>query len=177
MDASARLLIAATLLAGCVACAHTAFAEDPGEVWWGNRAISFRNYMKFDLVEAPAPAPEPAAPMPPPTFETIYFDLDMSVLKPEGIRIAQQVADYLRENPDKTVLVEGHCCDLATNEYNMALGQRRADAVKAYLIGQGINVSRIETVSYGEEQRVTTDLAARPLNRRAEVIVKVSEGM
>ena len=143
---------------------------DESGIWWGNRCISFRNYIRFDRPEI-ALAEGPAKPYPP--FKPIYFDLDKSVLRPDGIVICEQVLDFMTENPEKRVRVEGNCCDLASNPYNIALGQRRADAVKTYLVDHGIDASQIETASYGEERRVTTAPDERPLNRRADVIVKI----
>ncbi len=146
-------------------CGQMAEAKDPADVWWGNRGVSFRNYMKFDRLDLTKPA-EPA-----PEFEPIYFDLDKSVLRPDGIVTAEKVLQYMKDNPEERVIVEGHCCDLATQEYNMALGERRAAAVKKFLADHGICASRIDTASYGEEQRVTTAPDERPLNRRAIVLV------
>jgi outer membrane protein OmpA-like peptidoglycan-associated protein len=141
-------------------------AED---VWWGNKDVSFGNYIKFDRAKIVRPAPAPA----PPAFDPIYFDLDKSILKPQGIEIAEKVLAYMVENPDQDALIEGHCCDLAPNDYNIRLGQRRADAVKKYLVDHGIEASRIATATYGEERRATTAKDERPLNRRAIVVIVV----
>lgn len=143
-----------------------AATKNPEDVWWGNRGVSFRNYMKFDRVELPKPAEAK------PEFKPIYFDLDKSVLRPDGVAIADQVVAFMTQNPNERVLIEGYCCDLASNDYNIGLGQRRADAVKKYLAEHGIDASRIDTVSYGEDKRATTAPNERPLNRRAIVVVK-----
>ena len=143
-------------------------AED---VWWGNKDAAFGNYIKFDRAKIvrPAPAPAPALPC----FDPIYFDLDKSILKPQGIAVAEKVLAYMTEHPDQDALIEGHCCDLAPNDYNIRLGQRRADAVKKYIVDHGIAASRIATASYGEDRRATTGKDERPLNRRAIVVIQV----
>jgi len=63
-------------------------------------------------------------------------------------------AEWLRENPDATVTIGGHCDERGTNEYNLALGDRRAESAKAFLVDLGIDASRITTISYGEERPV-----------------------
>ena len=114
---------------------------------------------------APAPAPEPAAkPAPAPVTKPpagwnisqndIYFEFDKSRLTPMAQDVLMRHAAWLRENPNVTVTIEGHCDDRGTNEYNLALGDRRADSAKAFLVDLGISASRITTISYGEERPV-----------------------
>jgi peptidoglycan-associated lipoprotein len=134
------------------------------DVWWGGEGVSYGNYLQFAKADVPDPRKAP-------NFGIIYYDLDKSVLKPQGIKVCKKVLAYMKKNPEDTIRVEGHCCDLATNEYNMALGRRRAHSVKKYLVENGIDAARITTASYGEERRVTTDPATRPKNRRSEVTV------
>ena len=102
--------------------------------------------------------------VPPPTKlddmvmkEDIYFDFDKSNLKPAAQESLLQKADWLRENSDITVTIEGHCDERGTNEYNLALGDRRAESVKAFLVNLGISASRLTTISYGEERSVCFD--------------------
>lgn len=150
----------------CDTRAKTSTVSNETDVWWGNRGKAFGNYMKFAKAEVP-PYQE-AAPV---KFDTIYFDLDKAVLRADGIAVAEKVLDYMKAHPNVRVRVEGHCCELYTDAYNQKLGMRRAEAVKKFLTERGIDSSRIETVSYGESRRVTTDPAQRHLNRRAEVFV------
>jgi peptidoglycan-associated lipoprotein len=84
--------------------------------------------------------------------ENIHFDFDKYDLKPKAMMILDEKATYLREHPEVRVLVEGHCDDRGTNEYNLALGDRRANSAKNYLVRSGVAESRITTISYGEEQ-------------------------
>lgn len=80
----------------------------------------------------------------------IYFDFDKSNLKPEALEVLKKKAAFLRENPSFSVLIAGNCDNRGTEEYNLALGERRADSAKQYLIALGISPDRIRTVSYGE---------------------------
>ena len=81
---------------------------------------------------------------------------------------------WLRDNPDVNVTIEGHCDERGTVEYNLALGDRRAESAKAYLVNLGIPASRIETVSYGEERPVDPghNEAAWARNRRAAFVIR-----
>ena len=108
---------------------------------------------------APAPAPAPkAAPMAPAPSgwniaqNNIYFEFDKSTLTPMAQDTLMRHAAWLRENADATITIEGHCDDRGTNEYNLALGDRRADSAKAFLVDLGIASSRLTTISYGEER-------------------------
>jgi peptidoglycan-associated lipoprotein len=84
--------------------------------------------------------------------ENIHFDFDKYVLTPQAMMILDDKAAYLREHSGVRVLVEGHCDDRGSNEYNLALGDRRANSAKSYLVKSGVAANRITTISYGEEQ-------------------------
>jgi peptidoglycan-associated lipoprotein len=84
--------------------------------------------------------------------ENIHFDFDKYVLTPQAMMILDDKAAYLREHSGVRVLVEGHCDDRGSNEYNLALGDRRANSAKDYLVRSGVAECRITTISYGEEQ-------------------------
>lgn len=84
--------------------------------------------------------------------EEIHFDFDKYVLTPQAMMILDDKAAYLREHSGVRVLVEGHCDDRGSSEYNLALGDRRANSAKNYLVKSGVAASRITTISYGEEQ-------------------------
>lgn len=104
---------------------------------------------------------------------TVHFDFDSTVLSASTRKELDTVAGCLRGNT-ASIRVEGHCDERGTTDYNIALGQRRADAVQRYLVGQGVSPNRIRTVSYGEERPVDrsgTD-SAHAQNRRAELIIR-----
>lgn len=106
-----------------------------------------------------------------PLVMVFYFDFDRAVLRPDSLAALELHANFLRNNPDARVIVEGHCDERGTREYNMALGERRADAVRTFLVSSGVRRAQIETVSYGEERPVNpaSNEAAWALNRRAEL--------
>ena len=86
--------------------------------------------------------------------DNIYFDFDSSTLTPEAQLILKKKAEWLQNNPDAMSTIEGHCDDRGTNEYNLALGDRRATSAKNFLVDLGISASRLTTISYGEERPV-----------------------
>jgi len=102
---------------------------------------------------------------------TIYFDYDRASVRPEFKEILNAHAEYLKANPQARIVLEGHCDERGTVEYNLALGERRANTTKRYLIVQGVNQSQIETVSYGEERpaQIGSTEAAWAKNRRSEI--------
>ena len=102
-----------------------------------------------------------------------YFEFDKYDIRPADARALDSNARWLRSNRD-LVLIEGHCDARGTNEYNVALGERRAKATMNYLVAQGVAASRITIVSYGEErpQCTQSDEACWSKNRRAHFLVK-----
>jgi peptidoglycan-associated lipoprotein len=123
---------------------------------------------KEEIVVAAAPRTPDAV-----MQEDIYFDFDKSTLTPAAQDNLMRKAEWLRENPDATVTVEGHCDDRGTNEYNLALGDRRAESAKAFLVDLGIDASRLTTISYGEERPVDprNNEEAWAKNRRDHFVV------
>lgn len=109
---------------------------------------------------APAPAPKPApapAPPPAPAFNVsdlvdVFFAFDKSDLTAESRETLANNAKLLKAASGVKIAVEGHCDERGTNEYNLGLGERRANAVKDYLVSLGISAARIKTISYGEER-------------------------
>jgi peptidoglycan-associated lipoprotein len=131
-----------------------------------------------------APSPPPAAPAQPqsapaefaenPALADVHFDFDKWAIRPADARILDTNAGWLKENPKALILIEGHCDERGTNEYNVALGERRAQATRAYLVSRGIAEGRMTVISYGEErptcaQRTETCWAA---NRRSHFLTK-----
>ncbi len=131
---------------------------------------------------APTPAPSTATPAsrPPvqefaanPNLKDIHFDFDKYDIRPGDAKILDGNASWLKSN-DALVLIEGHCDERGTNEYNLALGERRAKATMNYLVGQGVQAGRITIISYGEERPVCTEHteACWARNRRAHFLSK-----
>ncbi len=103
-------------------------------------------------------------------MENIYFDYDRSELKPDARAILTKKADWLNDNTGYSIRIEGHCDERGSTEYNLALGERRADAAAKFLTALGVSESRITTVSYGEEKPADPghNEAAWDKNRRDE---------
>jgi peptidoglycan-associated lipoprotein len=111
-------------------------------------------------------------------MKTVYFDYDQSEIREDMKPVLQEDAKWLSTNTVVKVQIEGHCDERGTNEYNLALGQRRADAVKRYLIALGVSAGRLSTISYGEERPVCTDHqeSCWHLNRRGQFAEAASQG-
>jgi peptidoglycan-associated lipoprotein len=100
----------------------------------------------------------------------IHFDFDKSTVRPEDAASLDQKVAILQANPDLRIRISGHCDERGSDEYNLALGNRRATAAKAYLVSHGVDAGRIETSSYGEERPIAQghDEDAWSQNRRDE---------
>ena len=126
---------------------------------------------------APAPAPARLAPKefaPVEALKPVYFDFDRYEIRPGERRTLDTNAQWLKANAKHLVLIEGHCDERGTNEYNLGLGERRARATMDYLVSQGVAANRFTIVSYGEERPVCTERneACWKQNRRAAFLVK-----
>ena len=106
--------------------------------------------------------------------EDVQFEFDSAKLSVEAQDILRQKAEWLKENPRAKIIIEGHCDERGTNEYNLALGDRRAFSAKTFLVDLGIATSRLTTVSYGEERPIDSraDEDAWAKNRRAHFVIK-----
>lgn len=104
--------------------------------------------------------------------EKIHFDFDRDSIKEEFRADLEEVADYMKRNPSATLRINGHCDERGTAEYNLALGQKRADEVKRFLVNHGVDADRLTTHTYGKEMLI--DMSGTELghyqNRRAEFI-------
>ena len=133
--------------------------------------------------ETAAPAMKPAPAQPPGVavteekpspFDDVRFDFDKSEVKPEGRKTCQTVADYMKKHPSAKLMIEGHCDERGTPEYNMALGERRATAVMNYLVSLGVPKANLSTVSFGKEKPLDPghNEEAWAKNRRAHFVLK-----
>lgn len=131
-----------------------------------------------------APPPPPLAPPPPPPAPAparkislsadAYFDFNKATLKPGGEAEIDRVVSSMKENTRLHVLIEGHTDSIGSDAYNMRLSERRADAVRRYMVSEGIDDSRIETKGYGESQPVAdnTSKEGRAKNRRVDLTIE-----
>lgn len=101
--------------------------------------------------------------------DRIFFDYDSAELRPDAQATLGEIGGWLINHPNATVNIEGHCDERGTREYNLALGERRAQAVANYLAAAGVDPARMQTISYGKERpaMVGSDEAAWAQNRRA----------
>jgi len=115
------------------------------------------------------PLEDPSSPL---SERIIYFDYDSSTLSDEAINQLEAHGEYLADNPDRRMLVEGHTDERGAREYNLALGERRAESVKQALTLAGADESQVDTVSYGEESPAVSGNteSAWAENRRAELV-------
>ncbi len=169
------LVFAGLVLAGC---AGTGTQSQPTEP-------------SAEPVETPDTTPPPSPPARSPAFDangnpfapgeanrllprTFYFGYDRAVLNADDLASLEMHAGILRDNPDRSVVIEGHSDERGTREYNLALGERRADSVRSFLVSAGVSPRQVETVSYGEERPEDPghDEGAWSRNRRAVMIYR-----
>ena len=108
-------------------------------------------------------------------FEDVHFDFDRYSLRPEATRILDEAIKAMQDDSNLRITIEGHTCNIGTNEYNLALGERRSAAVRDYLASRGVNASRLQTVSYGEERPKFDNgrEETRRMNRRAAMTIRL----
>ncbi|HEU4371380.1 MAG TPA: peptidoglycan-associated lipoprotein Pal [Methylomirabilota bacterium] len=112
--------------------------------------------------------------VPVPELKDIHFDFDKYDIRPVDAKVLDSNATWLKSNPNHLILIEGHCDERGTNEYNLALGERRAKSTMNYLVSQGVQASRITIISYGEERPACAQKNEEcwAKNRRAHFLVK-----
>ena len=102
--------------------------------------------------------------------DRIFFDTDSSVIRADAQATLTRQAQWLNQYPNYAITVEGHADERGTREYNLALGARRAAATKAFLVGQGVNAARVNTISFGKERPVATCDAASCWNQNRRAV-------
>jgi peptidoglycan-associated lipoprotein len=104
--------------------------------------------------------------------ESVHFAFDSALLSDQAQQVISSKADYLRTHSEIMITVEGHCDERGTDAYNIALGERRAEAVKNFLVDLGIGTNRLKTISYGEERPIAfgQNEASWAKNRRAQLV-------
>jgi peptidoglycan-associated lipoprotein len=148
------------------------------------------NRQRGTVTEVSEPTAQPVKPTPPETEQSpavevdpnawksdvkdVFFDYDKAELRSDARMILQENVRYLKEHAGADLTLEGHCDERGTDEYNLALGQRRADAVRTYLVDLGVSGTRLKTVSFGEERpfALGSDESAWSQNRRVHFVIK-----
>ncbi len=126
------------------------------------------------MVDPDAPLPGSQEDLVQNVGDRVFFELDSAVLSPQARATLERQAEWLRLFPEVRIAIEGHCDERGTREYNLALGERRANAAREYLVGLGIDPSRLRTLSYGKERpyALSHDEEAWSLNRRAVSVIE-----
>jgi peptidoglycan-associated lipoprotein len=179
------VLIAAVLLCGCAKTPLTAVTSVPSPTGVAGTTTDAKS---TPAVSSTGSTVSPAQPTgstttgrPTPSefvavreVEDIHFDFDKYVIRSEAGATLARNARWLKANEKDLLLIEGHCDERGTGEYNLALGERRAKATMTYLVDQGVAARRITTISYGKERPQCTDHqeACWAKNRRAHFLVK-----
>ena len=124
------------------------------------------------VVIAPQPPPPPAVVLP--GLGDIFYDFDKSELRTDAVDQLKTNANWIQASAGRKVIIEGHCDERGTNEYNLALGERRANSAKDYIVNLGVEPSRLKTVSYGEEKPFAEGHSedAWAQNRRAHFVAQ-----
>jgi len=167
------VVVAATLL---LAACSTASDEGAGASSGGDTSAS-----TAPQVTTTAPADRGATPGSQLDFEVnvgdrVFFDFDKSTLKPAGRATIERWAAWLKTYPGNKVLIEGHCDERGTREYNLALGERRANAAREYLVSLGVDPNRVRTISYGKERPAVpgSNEEAYAQNRRSVAVIEAT---
>jgi peptidoglycan-associated lipoprotein len=112
---------------------------------------------KVEVVVVPPPPPPPPPAPPAPVLTNIYFDFDKYNIRSGDADILKKNLDWFKANSNTKVRIEGNCDERGTVDYNLALGQKRADSAKNYLTGLGVDAKMLDTISYGKERPVCTE--------------------
>jgi peptidoglycan-associated lipoprotein len=166
-----RLCAALLLLAGCSSADETPQGAGLGEGAGAGGGRTGAGIASSELAGQPTPGTQEDLAVS--VGDRVFFDYDSVVLNPEATTVLDGQAAWLKQYPDVIVTIEGHADERGTREYNLALGDRRANAVKNYLVALDISPARILTISYGEERPADPghDDAAWSQNRRAVTTV------
>jgi len=177
------LSVAALVAVGCAKKQTVKSEGAPGAPGAASAPAPVKEAPAAPVAAAPAEQPAPVAAAAPGVavteeklsqFDDVRFDFDKSVVKEDGRKTCQVVADYLKKHPKAKLQIEGHCDERGTSEYNVALGERRATAVMTYLVSLGVSKEALSTVSFGKEKPLDPghDEEAWAKNRRAHFVLK-----
>ncbi|MEM9783895.1 MAG: peptidoglycan-associated lipoprotein Pal [Pseudomonadota bacterium] len=140
------------LVACCLALAACTGSEDAALDPAGSPVTN--STTSGDVTAAGLPAPGTVEYFNSVIGDRVFFETDSITINPASADVLSQQATWLRDNPGSTAMIEGHADERGTREYNLALGARRAEAVRSFLVAQGVDAGRLESVSYGKERPV-----------------------
>lgn len=166
------MLVASLALAGCESASdNTGGASGAGKSSMATNGAGAGSSQMATRTEGPKPGSQQDLEVN--VGDRVFFDFDSYSLRPDARATLEKQSAWLQQNPKVTVTIEGHTDERGTREYNLALGERRANAVRDYLVALGVDPNRIKTVSYGKERPVDprSTEAAWAKNRRAVMVV------
>jgi peptidoglycan-associated lipoprotein len=167
-----RLNIPGLVLAAFVIAACSSTAENSGDT--GSSGAATTSSSSSQVATQPAgPKPGSQIDLEVNVGDRVFFDFDKSSLKPEARTTIERWAAWLKTYPQNKVIIEGHADERGTREYNLALGERRADSARDYLVSLGIDPNRVKIVSYGKERPAVpgSNERAWSQNRRGVLVV------
>jgi peptidoglycan-associated lipoprotein len=179
------LLLSAVITVSCAREPKTAGRAAPPPTGAASSAIGSAQSPTPESPEVQTPHPENVAPRPEarefapsPRLHDIHFDFDKYAIRPQDTQVLAADIDWFQSNPGYLILIEGHCDERGTNEYNLALGDHRAKAAANYLVAHGVQPTRITTISYGEERPLCVERTEGCWlrNRRAHFLVRAAKG-
>jgi len=158
-------------LSGCASSQQAMKGEKPAPQPSAQMPKAGPSGVKEQVHAAPAQGKEAVAVVSAVVLKDVHFDFDRYLIRPQDAQILKQDFSWFQTNPGRRVIVEGNCDERGSVEYNLALGQKRADAAKNYLVTLGAGASLLDTVSYGKERPVDPghNEAAWAKNRRAHL--------
>ncbi len=164
------VVVVLLFLAGAV----TGCATDPGATSATGTGIPPGTALAALGARGAASAPAPREFTGTPALTDIHFDFDRYDIRPGDVTVLAENAKWMKANPNDLILIEGHCDERGTSEYNLALGERRAKATLNYLVALGVRATRITVISYGVERPLCTEHQEEcwTKNRRAHFLVK-----
>jgi outer membrane protein OmpA-like peptidoglycan-associated protein len=151
--------------------------QGPADIRWATAGLSLKYSFAQEAPPPPPPPPPPAAAPPPPpvkkkiVLRSVHFDFDKSNIRKDARPVLDEAVNVLQHEGEVTVIAEGHTDSKGTDEYNLKLSRRRAQAVRDYLVSHGIAASRIRTEGFGESKPVASNDTedGRAQNRRVEL--------
>lgn len=164
MKKSVFIILLAGLLA---ACASKEAKQESQQTTQPERGVAVGTLQTWSTAPAPAPTAQAL-----PSDRSIYFDFDKSVIKNQYMPVVQENGQYLVNNSSTRITIQGNCDERGSREYNLGLGQRRADSEKRALMALGASASNIETVSFGKEKPRCTEHneSCWSQNRRSDIV-------
>ena len=174
------VLLVSLLMMVAVACSKKAVTREDGAVTAASEekpatsGLDKSSVKEENMDSAGSSRESGSGPMTIVLQQDIYFEFDQATLTPDAREILAKNGEWLRINRDVAITIEGHCDERGTNEYNLALGDRRAESVKTFLADLGVDSSRLKTISYGEEQPSDPNHSesAWAKNRRAHFLIR-----